>query len=324
MGTHPIFESDFDCLTACGDVDKEMSDSDNAASHPHWKRIFDKRLKFLIWSLIVALFISIGCNVLLYFMFYSCNLSTSAKDLKDNTAQVQPTVTHASTNRTFDAQVEHIKESMHAILGNSLRGFAPRLDANGTPRVLTAPFLLSTKNVMQTFSEMEVIGPRLSKGIDRLNDLEKRFNHDAQKRHTLQEIIEEDIQNGIQFDRGSSTRTIQWATSNINFIRAILSGFTSGNKDTAQIFRNAYDTTLALEENFAEDMVVRIMLRSVPPYDEVVAIFQNGDFAISSPQFQTALNQTLRQYVNVLSRLLRTMNRYYENHGLKKKSGLFG
>merc|ERR1712130_520561 len=109
MGTHPIFESDFDCLTACGDVDKEMSDSDNAASHPHWKRIFDKRLKFLIWSLIVALFISIGCNVLLYFMFYSCNLSTSAKDLKDNTAQVQPTVTHASTNRTFDAQVEHIK-----------------------------------------------------------------------------------------------------------------------------------------------------------------------------------------------------------------------
>ena len=81
------------------------------------------------------------------------------------------------------------------------------------------------------------IRPRLSKGIARLNDLEKKFKHDEQKRHTLQEIIEEDIENDIQFDRGSSTQTIQWATSNINFIRAILSGFTSGNKDTVQIFR---------------------------------------------------------------------------------------
>ena len=43
------------------------------------------------------------------------------------------------------------------------------------------------------------------------------------------------------------------------------------------------------------------MLRRVPPYDEVVAIFQNGEHAISSTQFQTALTQTLRQYVNVLS-----------------------
>ena len=51
---------------------------------------------------------------------------------------------------------------MHAVLGNSLRGFAPRLDANGTPRVLTAPFLMSTKNVMLTFSDLEVIGRMLT------------------------------------------------------------------------------------------------------------------------------------------------------------------
>ena len=96
-------------LLACGDVDKEMSETDNTASHPKWKRIFNRRLKFFIWSLIVALFISIGFNVLLYFMFYSCDLS-SAKDLKDNTAQIQHKVPHASkANRTFDAQVEHLK-----------------------------------------------------------------------------------------------------------------------------------------------------------------------------------------------------------------------
>ena len=96
-------------LLACGDVDKEMSESDNTANLPQWKRIFNRRLKFFIWSLIVALFISIGFNVLLYFMFYSCDLS-SAKDLMDKTAQVQHKVAHASsTNRTFDAQVENLK-----------------------------------------------------------------------------------------------------------------------------------------------------------------------------------------------------------------------
>ncbi|XP_071942736.1 pleckstrin homology domain-containing family A member 8-like [Antedon mediterranea] len=172
------------------------------------------------------------------------------------------------------------------------------------------------------------MGPFLSKlgtGIsvikreveNNLHDINRLFEQDKEKYHTLQAMVLSDIESGRIMKHHTCSRSLRWLRRMYEFISIFLEKIAMGEKDLTKDARVAYDLTISMFHNYFIRKAISTGLHLLPTYETFLISMSVDKEDAKNPVFKQVFKEDVLHYISTLKPICNIIKQFYTDHGLE-------
>ncbi|XP_066270555.1 glycolipid transfer protein-like isoform X2 [Branchiostoma lanceolatum] len=194
-------------------------------------------------------------------------------------------------------------------LGKFFSGFADvQLTVNGD--IPTKPFLDACDRMVPF---LDVLGPTAFAPVKsdikgNIKKLTQKYSTDPARYSTLQAMVKQEM---ATKDKNSATDALLWLNRALQFIRQILVGIATGEKDLTKVAKKAYEDSLKKYHGWMVQGIFSLAMKAVPYYNDFVTKVALGD--------EKALIQDAKTYGDAMGVLAEILQTFYMANDLDSK-----
>ncbi|CAH1251670.1 GLTP [Branchiostoma lanceolatum] len=197
-------------------------------------------------------------------------------------------------------------------LGKFFSGFTDvQLTARGD--IPTKPFLDACDRMVPF---LDVLGstafaPVKSDITGNIKKLTQKYSTDPARYSTLQDIVKQEMDTKTTKAKNSATDALLWLKRALQFIRQILVGIATGEKDLTKVAKKAYEDSLKKYHGWMVQGIFSLAMKAVPYYNDFVTKVALGD--------EKALIQDAKTYGDAMGVLAEILQTFYMANDLDSK-----
>jgi len=209
-------------------------------------------------------------------------------------------MSEAATHPTFFSQVKH-------------RYLA--LPEDG--RIETQSFLAACNEIIPFFDVLgsTAFAPVKSDINGNITKLTKKYDTNPTKYHTLQGIVEDEMEAKSTKAKGSATDALLWLKRALTFIRVFFEQVLTRESDLSKCVTKAYEDSLKRYHGWMVQKIFAIAMRAVPYRKDFIIALALGDTNVSEDVVMEHMQEALTQ----MSINLDHITKYYLDNALDEE-----